>query len=123
MPFIKDIYSRDIDAPKYTPTQLEVDDPLGELIIKIENTLFTNKTEVLGAPEFGANLDDLIFSLVNNEDMIRSQIGQQINNYCQTDPNDGLSVKVSVKFFMDAGRNGCFVDVSINDQRALGFLY
>jgi hypothetical protein len=123
MPFIKDIYSRDIKAPNYTSTQLEVDDPLGDLIIKIENTLFTNRTEVLGAPEFGANLDDLVFSLVNNEDMIRSTVGQQINNYCLNTAENPFYVKVDVQFFMSEGRNGCYVDIIINDQRALGFLY
>ncbi len=39
---IRDIYSRSIDAPKYNDQTLEVSDTLSQLIIKIENCLFTN---------------------------------------------------------------------------------
>ena len=43
---------------------------LESIIIKIENCLFTRKGDVLGAPDMGANLDELIFSLVLNENTI-----------------------------------------------------
>ena len=55
---IRDIYSRDAEAPKYNDATLEVSDSLSQLIIKIENCLFTRKGEVLGAPGIGCNLDE-----------------------------------------------------------------
>ena len=119
---IKDIYSRNEDAPNYNGLRLEVDDPLDDLIIKIENTLFTNRMEVLGASEFGCSLDDLIFSLNNNEDMIRNQVGSQITTYCLNDENP-FEVDVKVKFFANETRNGAFVDIIVNDQRVIGLLY
>ncbi len=122
MPNLKDIYSRDTEAPKYRDDRLEVDEALDDLIIKIENTLFTRKQEVMGAPDFGCNLDDLVFSLVANEDVIRNKIGSQIVTYCLSG-YDGFSVDVKVKFFSTAERNGCFIDVYINDQRVVGVLY
>ena len=61
---IKEIYSRDIDAPKYNDDVIEVTDELQQLILKIENCLFTRQGDVLGSPNMGCNLDDLIFSLV-----------------------------------------------------------
>jgi len=122
MPQLRDIYSRDVDAPKYQASRLEVDDELDDLIIKIDNCLFTRRGEVLGAPDFGCNLDDLIFSLVNNEEVIRNKIGEQIVAYCLTG-YDGLSVDVQVKFFASAERNGCFIDIFVEDKRVVGVLY
>ena len=122
MPEIRDFYSRDLDAPNYNATRLEVDDALDDLIIKIDQILFTRKTEVLGAPNFGANLDDLIFSLTSNEDMIRDTIGSQIVEYCLAG-DDGFSVDVQVQYFQTATRNGCYVDIFVNDRRVVGVLY
>ena len=122
MPQIKDFYSRDTDAPKYSEKRLEVDEALDDLIIKIENTLFTNKTEVLGAEDFGCDLDSLIFSITNNEDIIRNKIGQQIVEYCLTG-YDGFGVDVHVKYFTAENRNGCFIDIIVNDKRVVGVLY
>ena len=119
---LKDFYSRDVDAPKYQASRLEVDEPLDDLIIKIEQTLFTRRHSVLGAPSFGCNLDDMIFSLTSNESTIRNVCGQQIVEYCLTG-NDGFSVDVQVKFFQTAERNGCFIDVFVDDKRVVGVLY
>ena len=69
---IRDIYSRDAEAPKFNDATLEVSDALSQLIIKIENVLFTRKGEVLGSPGIGCNLDELIFSLVLNENTIQN---------------------------------------------------
>jgi len=122
MPDLKDFYSRDTEAPKYSAKRLEVDEALDDLILKIENVLFTRKTEVLGAEQFGCNLDDLIFSLTSNEDDIRKTIGSQIVSYCLIGA-DGFSVDVKVNFFQTIERNGCLIDVLINDQRVVGVLY
>ena len=122
MPAIRDFYSRDIDAPNYQASRLEVDDALNDLIIKIDQILFTRKTEVLGAPNFGANLDDLIFSLTSNEDMIRDTVGNQIVEYCLTG-GDGFAVDVQVQYFQTPTRNGCYIDIFVNDRRVVGVLY
>ncbi len=119
---LRDFYSRDTEAPKYQDTRLEVDEALDDLIMKIENTLFTRRQSVLGAPDFGCNLDDMIFSLTSNEDTIRNVCGQQIVEYCLTG-QDGFAVDVQVKFFQTPERSGCFIDVFVNDQRVVGVLY
>ena len=122
MPQLKDFYSRDTEASKYQSTRLEVDEALDDLIIKIENTLFTNRTEVLGADNFGCDLDSLIFSLTSNADIIRNKIGQQIVEYCLIG-YDGFSVDVDVKYFSTPERNGCFIDIIVNDKRVVGVIY
>ena len=119
---IRDIYSRDIEAPNYSDDTIEVSDTLSQLIIKIENCLFTRKGDVLGAPGMGANLDELIFSLVLNENTIQNKINTQITAYCL--PNfAGFDVDVKVTFFSTLERDGAFVDIFVNEQRVIGALF
>ena len=119
---IRDMYSRDIEAPNYNDATLEVSDTLSQLIIKIENCLFTNKGDVLGAPGIGANLDELIFSLVLSESTIQDKINNQISAYCLPDIG-GFNIDTTVSFFSTLERNGCFVDISVNEQRVLGAIF
>ena len=119
---IKDIYSRDIEAPKYDNTTLEVSDPVSQLILKIENCLFTRKGDVLGAPSLGANLEDLIFSLVLNETVIQNTINSQITAYCLANEG-GFDIDTKVTFYSTAELNGCLVDIFVNEQRVIGALF
>ena len=119
---IKDIYSRDALAPKYNEKTLEVSDTLSQLILKIENCLFTKKGDVLGSPGLGANLDELIFSLVLNENTIQNNINSQISAYCLPQMA-GFDVDTKVSFFSTLERDGCFVDIFVNEQRVIGALF
>jgi|TARA_R110002060_G_scaffold6041_6_gene9198 hypothetical protein len=119
---IRDIYSRDIEAPKYSSTTLEVSDPLSQMILKIENCLFTRKGDVLGSPGLGANLEDLIFSLIPNETVIQNQINSQISAYCLANEG-GFSIDTNVTFYSTAETDGCLVDIFVNEQRVIGALF
>ena len=119
---LNDIYGRDPEASNYNSTQLEVNDELNDLILKIENTLFTRKTEVLGDANFGANIDDLIFSLVLNEAAIENSIMTQITNYCVAGGGN-FKVNAKVQFFATPERDGAFIDIFVNDQRVIGAIY
>lgn len=119
---IKDIYSRDETAPKYNETRLEVSDELSQLILKIENVLFTRQGDVLGAPGFGCNLEDLVFSLVVNESVIQGKINRQIQSFClNNDQNFNIDTRVS--FYSTVERNGALVDIFINEQRVIGAFF
>jgi len=119
---IRDIYSRDATSPKYNENTLEVSDTLSQLILKIENCLFTRKGDVLGAANMGANLDELIFSLVLNENTIQNSINGQITAYCLPDLA-GFDIDTKVSFFSTKERDGCFVDIFVNEQRVIGALF
>lgn len=119
---IRDIYSRDALAPKFNDNTLEVSDTLSQLIIKIENCLFTTKGDVLGSPGMGANLDELIFSLVLSENTIENNINSQITAYCLPDIA-GFNVDTKVSFFSTLERDGCLVDIFVNEERVLGALF
>jgi len=119
---ISDIYSRDEDAPKYNENRLEVNDAISQLILKIENTLFTKNGDVLGASDFGCNLDDLIFSLVLNEAVIQGKINRQIQSYCLNN-DQKFNVDTRVQFYSTPERNGALVDIFIDEQRVIGALF
>ena len=119
---IKDIYSRYEEAPKYDATRLEVNDELSQLILKIENCLFSRRGDVLGAPDFGCNLEDLVFSLVINESVIQARINRQIQAYCLLNEQK-FNIDTRVRFYSTVERNGALVDIFINEQRVIGALF
>jgi phage baseplate assembly protein W len=118
-----DIYSRGAEENKFAPNIIEVTDSLSQLILKIENALFTRKGDVLGVPDFGCNLDDLIFSLVLNESVIQQKINSQIQAYCLLNSDARFNIDTRVSFFETAGRNGALVDIYVNETRVLGALF
>ena len=119
---IRDMYSRDATEANFSATTLEVSDTLSQLILKIENVLFTNKGDVLGSPGMGCNLDELIFSIVLNESTIQNTINAQIAAYCLPLVN-GFTINTRVSFFSQQNRNGCLVDIFVNERRVLGALF
>ena len=120
---LKEIYSRDAEAPKFNSNTIEVTDELSQLILKIENVLFTRKGDVLGSPDIGCNLDDLIFSLVFNEGVIAEKIMTQITGYCLNGLSSRFGVNVQVEFYTTPERDGCIVDIFVNEERVLGALF
>lgn len=120
---ISDFYTRDDSYKKtYNNDILEINDELSDLIIKIEQLLFTRKGEVLGNPDFGCNLDDMVFSQVLNANYIENMINEQIIKYCTSFAKFNVNVKVSF-FKATEFTNGCLVDVYVNDNRVIGALF
>ena len=56
-----DFYILYKDHPRYVTKELIEDEVINVIIQKYEMVLFTNKGEVLGDPNFGANLPELLF--------------------------------------------------------------
>ena len=59
---LNDLYARNPTDPNYIIGQLEMENSLELFKQQIENCLFTSKTMVLGDIEFGASLDEYIWS-------------------------------------------------------------
>ena len=76
-----DFYITYIGDPNYNATQLQNNGEIEQLITQLETILFTRKTEVLGTPESGCNLEDLVYSLNHNEFNIKQDIKNQMNMY------------------------------------------
>jgi hypothetical protein len=77
-----EIYNRDPGDFGYKENVLETTDPIEICIGQIKMLLLTNKGEVLGDPNFGISLDNLVFNLELSEDSVKREIDFQINTYC-----------------------------------------
>lgn len=118
---IFDINTRE-DNPELFVQPLEVNDALTQLLIKIENTLFTKKGDVLGVSNFGVNLEELLFSIIYNEAAIESRITSQIQTFC-VQQSTNYSIRTKVKFFVQENRTGALVDIYVDDVRLLSALF
>ena len=67
--------------PKYTVGPINESEILNVIIQKYEVMLFTNQGEVLGLPDFGANLLDLLYQTKVSSEFVKSRINEQIQRY------------------------------------------
>ena len=76
-----DFYILYKDHPRYVPKELIEDEVVNVIIQKYEMVLFTNQGEVLGDPDFGANLYELLYSTKVSDTFVKDKINEQIANY------------------------------------------
>lgn len=85
--------------PRFVDKELITDEVVRVIVQKYEMIVFTNKGEVLGDPEFGADLPKLLFetkvSATNVENDIRSQISTYIPELIN------ITYELSVSFYQD----------------------
>ena len=55
-----EFYIKDIGDPHYDNTELQSSSEIAMLLTQIETLLFTRIGDVMGDPEFGANIDDYV---------------------------------------------------------------
>jgi hypothetical protein len=67
--------------PKYDSTELIEDELIRVIVQKYQMVIFTNKGEVLGDPDFGANLEEILFEFRVSEDYVKGKIQEQIETY------------------------------------------
>lgn len=109
-----EFYIKYIGDPNYQANQIQTNGEIEQLITQIETCLFTNKSEVLGNPDFGCSLEDLVYSMNASEYQIKSLVDGQINNYC---PLAGkYNVKTKVSFFKGEVRDIAYIDITIDSK-------
>lgn len=77
----KDFYIRYKGHPKYVKDTIIEDDVINVIIQKYETIIFTNKGEVLGDPNFGADLLLLLYETKTSSDYVEKIIQEQIAIY------------------------------------------
>lgn len=65
--------------PKYQPGEIIEDEVIAVIVQKLEMMLFTNRGEVLGQPNYGASLSQLLYETKVSGDYVRNQIQEQIS--------------------------------------------
>lgn len=115
-----EIYIKYVGDPNYDPNKVQIESEIQQLITQIETTLFTNRTDVLGSPDFGCNLENLIYSLGYNEHQIKTTIDSQIETYCPLAQKYGVTSNIS--FIRGEVRDIAYIDITI-DSRYLVQVY
>lgn len=96
----RDFYIKYKGHPKYVSAELIEDDVINVIIQKYEMILFTNKGEVLGEPDLGADLLMLLYetrvSSIYVERIIKSQISSYIPEL------DGMNYSLKAVFTQDS---------------------
>lgn len=115
-----DLYLRIEGDPNFEPDQIEVQDEVVQLLQQIEMVLFTEKGDILGAPNLGVDLERLLYSLTVSEGVIRSAIYNQIATYCALARK--YNVDVSVRIFKGTERDIGVVDILVDGARKTGLV-
>ncbi len=101
--------------PKYDSTELIEDELIRVIVQKYQMVIFTNKGEVLGDPDFGANLEEILFEFRVSEDYVKGKIQEQIETYIPE--MLGSSYNLQIVFVQDPERfqDMMFVNLTIAD--------
>ena len=113
-----DFYVRVKGDPNYDQTKVHSESELSQLIGQIETMLFTNKGDVLGEPQFGANLEDLVYSLSYNESQIAAVIETQMEIYVPLAVK--YNVQTTVEFYKGNIRDIAQINIEIDSKCQVG---
>jgi hypothetical protein len=67
--------------PRFTINKIIVDDIIRVIVQKYEMIIFTNKGDLLGDPDFGADLQKLLFQTKISAQAVKTLITRQIDTY------------------------------------------
>jgi len=95
----RDFYIKYEGHPKYRSNLIIEDDIVSVIIQKYELLLFTNKGELLGQPEFGCNLEELLFQTKVSSQFVVDTINNQIRQFIPEMVN--MNYRLSVEFVKD----------------------
>ena len=88
--------------PRYRTVDIIEDDVVRVIVQKYEVILFTNKGELLGDPNFGADLVKLLHETRVSAESVEADIKAQIADYIPE--IDGLEYELTVEFLEDPER-------------------
>ena len=112
-----ELYIKYFSDPNYDPVQIQTNSEIEMLITQIQTILFTNKREVMGSPNFGCSLEELIYDFGLNEYDIKSRITDQINHYCPLATKYNL--RTEVNFMKGEVRDIAFIYITIDSKYAI----
>jgi hypothetical protein len=113
-----EFYIRDVGDPNFDQNKLEAGSEIAQLLTQIETLLFTRKGDVMGEPNFGANLDDLVYALRYNDRMIASTIEDQLETFVPLSRK--YNTRVNVDFTEEVDRHLLFVNIDIDSKYQVG---
>ena len=119
MPRFAEIYPRTPDDPYYIPGKMETDDLVEITIGMIKQIMLTTPGEVLGDPEFGINLEALLFEFDVSQRDLEQAIELQLYTYCPP-AREILDIKYNIFFYTGETRDVCVIEFKIGNNPLLG---
>ena len=80
--------------------------------------IFTKKGELLGHPNFGLSLEELLFEFGFNSQQVKKSFYGQLQNYVPDTKN--LPVRVEVSFSEGTVRDIAYIDIYVDGKKYLG---
>jgi predicted component of type VI protein secretion system len=110
-----DLYIKYPSHPNYDSTKVDEDDIVRVILQKYEMILFTNKGEVLGDPNFGADINRLLFQTKVSSRYVERIIREQIANYIPE--LNGIGYDLNITFQQNPNN---YSDVMLIDFKVRG---
>jgi hypothetical protein len=92
----RDFYIGYEGHPRFTINKIITDDIIRVIVQKYEMIIFTNRGDILGDPQFGADLIKLLWETKISAESVRYQIIDQIESYIPE--LVGINYELSVRF-------------------------
>lgn len=119
---LQDIYCK-LPTDRDYRGRIDTDSEEESIIQQIRMVLGTRTGQVLGAPNFGIDLQDYLFSYNTSPDEIKALVNGAIGYYIKFDPKK-YEVGCEVNFGKEAGGTSEYavIDIYVNKKKCLGVL-
>lgn len=111
---LSDFYIRYPEHPNFIEDQLIVVDKVDIAIQKIEMLLFTNKGDVIGFPDMGCNMEEMLWKTNLSSSKIKETVTTQIIEYVPELPGNSFSVDVEI--ISGTVQDICLVNITVYGQ-------
>jgi len=111
----KDFYIGYEGHPRFTINKIITDDIIRVIVQKYEMILFTNKGELFGDPNFGADLTKLLFETKISAQAVKAIIVSQINAYITELQNTSYTLGVTFQQDPENYQDVMLVDFTLSD--------
>ena len=118
---IKEIYIRTPEDPYYSESIIDFTNEAEEIITQIKVLLGTAPGDVLCAPNFGVDLEYLVFKTKRAAASIEKDVNDAIRNYIPHSNNISISAKINFGK-SNSGYDFGVLDIYLNGVKAVGFL-
>jgi phage baseplate assembly protein W len=118
----RDLYIGYPGHPRFKVNRIITDDIIRVIIQKYEMILFTNKGELFGDPDFGADLEKLLHETRISAPGVRNIIIQQINKYIPELIDVNYVLKVSFEQDPERFQDVMVVEFTIADYEVYALI-
>lgn len=117
---LKELYHKKTTDSTYQEGILEHSDALETYLEKIRMILNTSRGDVIAFPNFGMNLNELIFDMNVSSEEIKKRIISNIINYCPE--SEHFDTKIEVQFTRGDFHDIALIDIFVNGNKYFGLL-